>query len=201
MVIDELRCDFAQLQSDIANGPILPTVTAEEIRAYLASRYDFKRTLPLEEVIADVEEMLRTWQVQVTHPRYFGLFNPSVTLASVVADTLVAMYNPQLANWRTSPAANEIERHTLGWLCGEVRTARRSHRDVHQRRNARRISPQSIVALTQAFPEYGEHGLRHLTRTPSIYLTEEAHHGFNKIAHMTGLGRRALRASYRRAAI
>ena len=33
------------------------------------------------------------WQVQVTHPRYFGLFNPSVTLASVVADTLVAIYN------------------------------------------------------------------------------------------------------------
>ncbi len=60
--------------------------------------------------------MLRKWQVQVTHPRYFGLFNPSVTLASVVADTLVAMYNPQLANWRTSPAANEIERHTLAWL-------------------------------------------------------------------------------------
>ena len=44
--------------------------------------------LPLEEVIADVEKMLRTWQVQVTHPRYFGLFNPSVTLASVIADTL-----------------------------------------------------------------------------------------------------------------
>jgi glutamate/tyrosine decarboxylase-like PLP-dependent enzyme len=55
----------------------------------------------------------------VTHPRYFGLFNPSVTLASVIADTLVAMYNPQLATWRISPAANEIERHTLAWLAGE----------------------------------------------------------------------------------
>ncbi len=28
---------------------------------------------------------------------------------------------------------------------------------------------------------------------PSIYLTEETHHSFSKIAHMTGLGRRALR--------
>src|SRR5271169_6025611 len=119
MVIDEIGSDFAQLQVDIANGPILPTVTAEEIRSYLASRYDFTRTLPLEDVIADVERMLRTWQVQVTHPRYFGLFNPSVTLASIVADTLVAMYNPQLATWRTSPAANEIERHTLAWLTGK----------------------------------------------------------------------------------
>ena len=116
MFIDEIRFDFTQLQADIADGPILPTVTAEEVRTYLESRYDFHQTMPLEEVVNDVEEMLRKWQVQVTHPRYFGLFNPSVTLASVVADTLVAMYNSQLANWRTSPAANEIERHTLGWL-------------------------------------------------------------------------------------
>src|SRR2546425_11629592 len=72
-----------------------------------------------DDVTADVERMMRTWQVQVTHPRYFGLFNPSVTLASVIAETLVAMYNPQLATWRTSPAANEIERHTLAWLRGK----------------------------------------------------------------------------------
>ena len=109
MDINEIQSDFRKLQSDIANGPVLPTVTAEEIRDYLGRHYNFDRQLPLEEVIADVERMLRTWQVQVTHSRYFGLFNPSVTLASVVADTLVAMYNPQLANWRTSPAANEID--------------------------------------------------------------------------------------------
>ena len=135
MLIDEIRSDFTQLQSDIANGPILPTVTAEEIRTYLSSRYDFNQTLPLEEVIADVEKMLRTWQVQVTHPRYFGLFNPSVTFASVVADTLVAMYNSQLANWRTSPAANEIERHTLGWLAAKFGLTAKFNRDLHQRWN------------------------------------------------------------------
>ena len=50
-----------------------------------------------------------------------------------------------------------------------------------------------MVALTRAFPDYGEHGVRCLNATPSIYLTAEAHHGYNKIAHMTGLGRRALR--------
>jgi glutamate/tyrosine decarboxylase-like PLP-dependent enzyme len=49
-----------------------------------------------------------------------------------------------------------------------------------------------VVALTHAFPEYGENGLRSLKGEPAIYLTEEAHHGFNKIAHMVGLGRRNL---------
>jgi aromatic-L-amino-acid decarboxylase len=192
MFIDEIRSDFTQLQSDIANGPILPRVTAEEIRTYLASRYDFNHTLPLEKVIADVEKMLRTWQVQVTHPHYFGLFNPSVTLASVVADTLVAMYNSQLANWRTSPAANEIERHTLGWLAAKFGLPPTSMATFTSGGTEANLSAV-VVALTRAFPDYGEHGLRRLDATPSIYLTSEAHHGYNKIAHMTGLGRRALR--------
>jgi glutamate/tyrosine decarboxylase-like PLP-dependent enzyme len=192
MVIDEIGSDFAQLQVDIANGPILPTVTAEEIRRYLRSRYDFTRALPLEQVIDDVEKMLRTWQVQVTHPRYFGLFNPSVTLASVIADTLVAMYNPQLANWRTSPAANEMERHTLGWLTAKFGLPENAIATFTSGGTEANLSAV-IVALTRAFPDYGEHGLRHLHAQPSIYLTEETHHSFSKIAHMTGLGRRALR--------
>jgi glutamate/tyrosine decarboxylase-like PLP-dependent enzyme len=192
LFIDEIQSDFTQLQSDIAVGPILPTVTAEEVRTYLGSRYDFQKTQPLEEVVNDVEKMLRTWQVQVTHPRYFGLFNPSVTLASVVADTLVAMYNPQLANWRTSPAANEIERHTLGWLAEKFGLPRNGIATFTSGGTEANLSAV-VVALTRAFPDYGESGVRHLDATPSIYLTAEAHHGYNKIAHMTGLGRRALR--------
>lgn len=151
MLIDEIRSDFTQLQTDIADGPILPTVTAEEIRTYLASRYDFHQTLPLEEVVVDVEKMLRTWQVQVTHPRYFGLFNPSVTLASVVADTLVAMYNSQLANWRTSPAANEIERYTLGWLAEKFGLPRNSIATFTSGGTEANVSAV-VVALTRAFP-------------------------------------------------
>src|SRR2546428_820593 len=119
MAFDEVRSVVAKLESDIASGPIVPTVTPHEIGGYLASRYDFRTPRALDEVGADVERMLRTWQVQVRHPRYFGLFTPSVTLASIIGDTLVAMYNPQLATWRTSPAANEIERHTLAWLRGK----------------------------------------------------------------------------------
>src|SRR5205823_10229669 len=115
----DVRKIAAELESRIASGPIVPNVTPEEIRTYLTLRYDFTKPLELDEVITDVEDMLRKWQVQVTHPRYFGLFNPSVTVASVIADLLVAMYNPQLATWRTSPAANEIERHTLAWLAGK----------------------------------------------------------------------------------
>jgi glutamate/tyrosine decarboxylase-like PLP-dependent enzyme len=192
MNIDLIRDEFATLESVIADGPIVPNVTATEIRAYLGSRFDFKQALPLDEVVADVERMLRQWQVQVTHPRYFGLYNPGVTLASVVADTMAAMYNSQLANWRTSPSANEMERHTLQWLAGKFGLPTDSIATFTSGGSEANLSAV-VVALTKAFPEYGEHGLRHLAGDPTIYLTEETHHGFNKIAHMAGLGRRNLR--------
>ena len=192
MTFDDVRSAVAKLEAQIASGPIVPTVTPDEIRCHLAARYDFTRPLDLDDVGADVERMLRTWQVHVTHPRYFGLFNPSVTLASVVADTLVAMYNPQLATWRTSPAANEIERHTLAWLTGKFgfpASAVASFTNGGAEANLSAV----IVALTRSFPEYGDDGLRRLGAAPAIYLSDQAHHSFDKIAHMTGLGRRAMR--------
>lgn len=192
MVTDCLEDSFEQLQSELRQGSIVPNVTAEEIRHHLVSRYDFGRKMSLDDVVADVEQMMRKWHVQITHPRYFGLFNPSVTLASVVADTLVAMYNPQLANWRTAPAANEIERHTLNWLAGKFGISSESAATFTSGGMEANLSA-IIVALTRAFPEYGEHGLHSLSGLPTIYLTREAHHGYNKIAHIAGLGRAALR--------
>src|SRR6266481_9600876 len=176
MTLDEVRSVVTRLQGEIENGPIVPNVTPQEIRRHLTSHYDFTKPVALDDVVADVEHMLRTWQVQVTHSRYFGLFNPSVTLASIVADTLVAMYNPQLATWRTSPAANEIERHTLGWLTGKFGLPADADANFTNGEAESNLSAV-VVGLTRAFPDYGEAGLKRLAASPTIYLTQEAHHG------------------------
>lgn len=190
-MFDELRVAIAKLESDLARGPIVPAVTPEKIRHHLA-RYDFASPITLDDVCADVEWMLRNWHVQVTHPRYLGLFNPSVTPASIIADTLVAMYNPQLASWRTSPAANEIERHTLAWLASKFGLPPETSATFTTGGAEGNLSAV-IVALTRAFPEYSESGVRHLPAAPALYVTGEAHHSFIKSAHMTGIGRRAVR--------
>jgi hypothetical protein len=102
------------------------------------------------------------------------------------------MYNPQLANWRTSPAGNERERHTLNWLSTKFGLPADSSASFTS--GGSEASLSAVVAtLTHASSEYGENGLRHLAAAPRIYLTKEAHFGYNKIAHMAGLGRRALR--------
>jgi aromatic-L-amino-acid/L-tryptophan decarboxylase len=192
MEFDKILGAIAQAEADIEAGPITPNVAPAEIRSYLASRYDFKKPLALDEVSADVERMLHKWQVQVTHPRYLGLFNPSVTRASVIADILVASHNPQLASWRTSPAANEIERHTLDWLKGKFGFPGNALANFTTGGAESNLSAV-VVALTRAFPGYGDYGLKHAPASPLIYLTAEAHNSFNKIAHITGLGRNAIR--------
>ncbi|HEX4683953.1 MAG TPA: pyridoxal-dependent decarboxylase [Gemmatimonadaceae bacterium] len=192
MAFDELRDTAATLEAEIAAGPVVPNVAPQEIRDYLASRYDFSKPVVLDDVCDDVGQMLRKWQVHVTHPRYFGLFNPSVTIASVVADAMVAMFNPQLAAWRSAPAPNEIERHTLGFLTKKIGLPGSSIATFTSGGAEANLSA-IIVALTRAFPGYGENGLRSLPAAPAFYVSREAHHSFNKIAHMTGLGRQALR--------
>ena len=192
MKFEELLRGIAEVESAIASGPVVPAVTPAEIRSHLDSRYDFKKPLGLDSLTADVERMLKMWQVHVTHPRYMGLFNPSVTAAGVVADTLTAAYNPQLAAWRTAPAANEIERHTLAWLAAKFGLPAETIASFTCGGTEANFSAVT-AALTRQFPDYGERGLRHLAGSPAIYLTAEAHFGYNKIAHMAGLGRGAIR--------
>jgi glutamate/tyrosine decarboxylase-like PLP-dependent enzyme len=192
MLFDAVRDALEKVQSEIASGPIVPSVTPGEIRAHLESRYDFSKPGDLDAIGADVQRMLRSGNVLVTHPRYFGLFNPSVTTPSVLADLLVAMYNPQLAAWRTAPAANEIERHTLLWLAAKFGFPADTAA-TFTTGGAEANLTAVIAALTKSFPGYGDHGLRSLKAAPALYVTGQAHTAIHKIAHITGLGRSAVR--------
>jgi aromatic-L-amino-acid/L-tryptophan decarboxylase len=174
-------------------APLTVRVGPETIREHLRNRYPFSEPLPLETVFGDVTDMLWRWTEHATNPRHFGLFRPGVDPACVIADLIVAAYDPNLATWDFAPAANEIERHVLSFLMrrfGLDAEAGAAHfTSGGQESNHTAV----VVALTQRFGEAGEHGLRALSGDPVFYLSAEGHHSFDKVAHATGLGRRALR--------
>ncbi|MGW8283715.1 MAG: pyridoxal phosphate-dependent decarboxylase family protein, partial [Gemmatimonadota bacterium] len=140
----------------------------------------------------EVGDLLRRWTVHVTHPAYFGLFNPQVDPAAIVADAQVALYNPQLAAWSHAPAANEIETLTLDFLRSLLWPDAESATGSFTSGGAEANLSAVIVALTSRFPKYGEQGVRALDGAPRIYASEESHHSLLKIAHFTGIGREAL---------
>src|ERR1700733_3669221 len=52
----------------------------------------------------------------VPSANYFGLMNPTPTYIGVLAETLVAALNPQLATVKRSQLASKIEHETVRWI-------------------------------------------------------------------------------------
>jgi glutamate/tyrosine decarboxylase-like PLP-dependent enzyme len=55
------------------------------------------------------------------HPRFFGFIPSPSNFVAVLADALVAGFNPFGGNWMEAPGPHELERVTIGWVrdaCG-----------------------------------------------------------------------------------
>jgi glutamate/tyrosine decarboxylase-like PLP-dependent enzyme len=189
-----LEAAHQEISAASAAGRVTPEVTAPELRRYLQRSYDFQRPKAAEQVLGDLQDLLQRGNLHVTHPRYFGLFNPSVRAVSVAADTLVASFNPQLAVWAHSPAAAEIERHTLNYLADCLGFTDPDSREAHFTSGGQEANASAtLVALTAKFPRFAEEGVRGIDRLPTLYRSGQGHDSFVKIAHGCGLGRRSVR--------
>ena len=170
----------------------MPSLDMSSIREHL-ERYDFSQPRSAEAVLEDVVDFLEQGMVHTQHPRYFGLFNPSPTFPSILADTITAALNPQLAVWTHAPVAVEIERHvvrTLGSWIGWEEDATFGH---FTSGGAEANYTATLLALTRAEPAFADKGATSFAGRPFIYASEESHLAWFKIAHQTGIGRQAVR--------
>jgi len=180
---------LASLRSQSITGDL----RAAELRAHLETRYAFEEPIPSEDVLDDLMSLLQRGGIQASHPAYFGLFNPSVSGTSVAAATLVATINPQLGAASHGRAAALLERHVLGHLAKAIGYSAEAT-GSHFTSGGQEANTEAVVtALTHAFPAIREGGLRSLASQPVFYLSSEAHHSFEKAAHVAGLGRGAVR--------
>jgi glutamate/tyrosine decarboxylase-like PLP-dependent enzyme len=105
----------------------------------------------------------------------------------------VATFNPQLAVWSNSPGANELEAHLLRAFAARFGLDPRAAGGSFTGGGAEANLSALVVALSSAFPRYGEEGLRALPAQPTFYVSEETHRTMEKAAHVAGLGRAAMR--------
>lgn len=188
-VLEEIQAFYR----DTPDLPVAPTDDPLQCRRHIRERYNFESAVPLEELIGDVADLMRRWTIHVTHPRNFGNFNPSVTLPSVIGDTLTALYNPQLAVWNTAPAAIEIEQLVFDLFSQRFGFDPQSSHANFTSGGAEANHSALITALTHRFPEYAEQGLVGLSSQPVMYLSVGGHESFVKAAHASGIGRQAVR--------
>ena len=177
---------------EVDDAPVAPRLDPERLRALLR-RFDF--VAPLEPLAALDFALagLSEHQVHTAHARYFGLFNPAPTTMGIVADAVVAAFNPQLAAWSHSPLAAEIERHLLLAFGERLGYSPGSTEGTFASGGAEANHTALCCALAAAFPEHGERGLRALAGEPVLYASAEGHHSVLKAARLCGLGTAAVR--------
>ncbi len=175
----------------MALQPVTPTLDMEGFKAELAA-FDFGAESPLAELLAWSVARLQTGLVQLTHPRYLGLFNPAPSFASQCADRVTASFNPQLASATTSPAAVAIEAHVIHAVA--LRAGLPAHATGHFTSGGSEANATALIcALTQAAPDFCSIGSRAFVGQPVFYISQDSHLAWIKAAHQAGIGRLAAR--------
>ncbi|HET9286035.1 MAG TPA: pyridoxal-dependent decarboxylase [Gaiella sp.] len=95
--------------------PVLSQVEPGAIRAALPERAP-DAPEPFEAVLRDLDEVLLPGLTHWQSPRYFAYFATTGSEPGILAELLAATLNQVGILWRTSPALQELEEVTLGWL-------------------------------------------------------------------------------------
>jgi aromatic-L-amino-acid/L-tryptophan decarboxylase len=176
---------------EVASLPVAPQASYEQLDERVRA-FDFDTPISLEPLLDACSDVLRDGIVHTSHPRYFGLFNPTPTFAGVLADALVAAFNPQLAVTSHAPAAVAIERRVLSFLASRLGLP--DAVGTFTSGGAEANLTAVLVALERHFPEATEAGLAAVGAQPTLYASTEAHDSLLKVARMTGLGHNAVRS-------
>lgn len=145
-----------------------------------------------ERVLDDVCAELTEKGFHVPAANYFGLMNPTPTYMAVLAETLVAALNPQLASLARSQLASKIEKETVRWIGERVGWSSPFDGTFTSGGNEANFSALAL-ALAAHFPASVEEGVAAIGARPVLYASAEAHHSLDKSAGLLGLGRKALR--------
>ena len=190
-VDDLLTRSLAQAAARVLRGPVMPDIDMTQLRRELAA-CDFSQPRPLEELIDWAIGSLEHGTVHMTHPRYFGLFNPAPNFPSQCADRISGAFNPQLASSGSSPAPVAIEQHVIRAIAARAGLPEDSA--GHFTTAGSEANYTALVcALTRADARFASDGVRAFSGPLAFYTSRECQPAWHKIAHQAGVGRSALR--------
>lgn len=174
---------LAQITRHVDYGSVVPTFNLAKFRDELAA-FDFAGPMSFREYNELIRWTIRQMEhgiVHITHPRYFGLFNPKPTFPAEIADRITAAFNPQLATWTTSPAAVEIESHVIRAVSARIGLPPGSTGHFTAGGSEANFTAV-LLALIKFCPRFVEEGARAFPGQPVFYVSKESHLAWLKIA-------------------
>lgn len=146
-----------------------------------------------ESVLAALARGLRDGTVDTASPRYFGHFTTAPSEIALRAAGIAAEANPQLATRSHAQFAVDVEDLTVRAIAGRFGYARNTADGTFTSGGAEANATGLALALTRAFPEIAQRGLRALAGDPVLYVSSEGHASITRAARLAGLGSDAVR--------
>lgn len=146
---------------------------------------------PAERVLEELEQKLYPYCTHTGHGGYLGLITASPLPIGVIGDAIASALNQNLALYSIGPAAVEMERRTLRWLCelaGYGPGAGGNFTSGGMTANLIGLKLARDHASGESAQTDGARGRY------AVYANEERHVSVDKAADIVGLGRASLRA-------
>lgn len=145
-------------------------------------------------IMADFERVLVPGLTHWNHPGFLAYFAITGSPPGVLAEFLSAALNQQAMLWRTSPAATELERVSLGWLRKLIGLPDAFEGVIYD--TASIATMHALVAAREAaVPSARAKGLAGRPDVPrlSVYTSDQANLSIDKAMIAIGLGHESLR--------
>ena len=145
----------------------------------------------LQDVFADLDELVVPALTHWNHPRFFGYFANSSVPPAIAGELIAAVTNQNAMLWRTSPAATELEAVVVRWLAVTLGLESHPFGVIHDT-----ASTSTLCALHAArwrvHPDVRTTGVA--TSPPvAVYCSDHAHSSVDKAALVLGIGTGSVR--------
>jgi aromatic-L-amino-acid/L-tryptophan decarboxylase len=174
---------------------IVPSATPAEIRRLFDE--------PLPRRGRDPRTILRRWKTTVLpysghlgSPRFFGYVQGSGLQIGAIADALASAQDPNVADWRMSPAETEIERTVIRWVAEMIGYPTSGGGTLTSGGMAANHTALQVALHAQSPYDMTEDGLQAAQRRGrfTVYMSDhEGHVTIRRAAELLNLGRGAVR--------
>jgi aromatic-L-amino-acid decarboxylase len=185
-----LTLELEEALKRIQAGPVAPAGDVQKFRGEL-ERFDFNTPQPLQDALRWTIDRMEHGIVQMSNPRYFGLFNPGANFPAQCADRIAGLFNPQLASSASSPLPVALESHVIRAVAH--RAGMDDEATGHFATGGSEANYTALLcALTGAHAGFSSDGVRAFAGPVKFYTSRDCHIAWLKIAHQAGVGRAAL---------
>lgn len=173
----------------VEEHPVLSRALPGELRAALPTTPP-REGEPLDRLLDDAERLVMPGVTHWNHPGFLAYFAITGSAPGVLGEMLAAALNVNAMLWRTSPAATELEEHSLDWLRQLMGLTEGWFGTITD--TASVSTMLALAAAREARPELAvrERGMAGRPDLPRlrVYTSEQSHSSVDRGAITLGLG-------------